>query len=331
MAKCTKCNKLVSKKSPGIQCNKCNKWLHATCASLTNEQLSTLYATEAADWKCRVCTSHSKHKRISVILPEPEEDEATDTELTPQPNMADSKTITDVYRQLTDIRRQIREDIQDEIKRSLQFYSDKIDDFQQQINKYEEQVRTTENKYKDLNNKYTNLKLKYNLIEQKTNAMEQMQHSTKLEICGIAKQNNENLLEITQKICKKLQHDESDIIRVHRKESTAPAAKKRNHSVVVVTLREGDKRDEWLQAAKSTTITAADLGREGGDKIFLRESLTPAMASLLWKAKADLKTTNLYKFVWCKRGTILARKGESEKIKVIRCEEDIERLSECKG
>ncbi|KAJ0169477.1 hypothetical protein K1T71_015064 [Dendrolimus kikuchii] len=112
-----------------------------------------------------------------------------------------------------------------------------------------------------------------------------------------------------------------DIIEVYRKKRNRPNNQKSmDNSVIIVFLREGI-RDMWIEAAKSSPINAEKLGLEKTSKIYLRESLTPATAFLLWKTKEELKGT--FKFIWCKRGSVLVRKSEKEKIIIIRTVHDI--------
>lgn len=324
MGKCDKCKKLVSKKSPGIQCSKCSRWLHATCADITYDQLAT-FATEAVDWKCKSCIVPAKHKRVSVILPDVEDNDNTDTEpvLQSPPSNCSEKI-------LQDIRRQIRVIVEEELKRSLQFFSDKIDDYQEKIDKFEEKTKTMEGQNKDLSNRCTHLKLKCELLEQKINDMEQVNMENKLEICGLQRAENENVQDLTRRLCEAIQQNPKDIIKVYRKESKAPSTHKRNASTLVVTLRDGC-RDNWLEKSRSTKITGRNIGREDDAKVFMREALTPATAFLLWKAKSELKEKNIFKYVWCKRGTILIRRADEEKIHVIRSVSDIEKWQSSKS
>lgn len=317
MAKCAKCSKLITKKSAGLQCGKCSKWYHANCVSLTTEQLTTLTAMESVDWKCKNCVGFLKQKRISVLLPD-EEEENTDTEASVHP-------ITKGSHQ--ELRRLIRETIQEEMQRNLQFFSDKFDDFQSTINAYEDKIKTLDRQNKDLANKMTFMKNKADLLEQRISTMEQLQINNKLEVCGVTKNDGENLNELSQKICNKLEMDPNDVTKVYRKISKAPSGQIRNNSTIVITLKD-EKRDLWLDSAKTKTITGRDIGSNEEGRIYLRESLTPATAYLLWRTKTDLKTSNLVKYVWCKRGCILIRKSDEDKIHTIRSEEDIKKWAQ---
>lgn len=321
MAKCAKCVKLVSKKTPGLQCGKCNKWYHAACVPITNEQLNILHSTDAVDWKCKACCGQYKQKRVSVIIPEPEDDEFTDTET---PTTSKSKDpFTEEF--MKNIRNEIRSVIKEEIQRTLAFYSNKIDDFQNDVDEFKQRVKSLENKQTDLQNKYSNLQLRYNSLEQKINATEQIQMENKIEICGVDKKDNENATDIVENIAKKILLDPRDVVDVYRKERLAPAAQKRISSSIIVTLKAG-RRDSWLESAKANAIRGSDIGLQDVKQIYMREALTPATSFLLWKTKTELKSDQLYKFVWCKRGNVLIRENETAKIHTVRSTNDIDKF-----
>lgn len=311
MVKCAKCLKTVTKKTPGIQCSKCSKWMHGECTSISEEQLNVLYNTDSIDWKCRGCTGTAKPKRVSCILPDADaEDASSSSEL--QYNTLTRKI-------MSDIRQELREVVQQELQTTLQFFSDKIDEYQKKLSHFENTV-------KDIKNNLKNIVLKNDALELKMNVIQQNLIVNNIELCGVCEQGSENIMEIAKKIAIKMDQAPEDIVKVYRKKSPRPNnGNDSSPSPVIISLKDGCK-EAWLQSSKNTNVSCQDLGLPQGNKIFLRESLTPATAYLLWKSKTELKKTNLYKFVWCKNGVILARKHETDKIHHIRSSKDIERL-----
>ncbi|CAH0723617.1 unnamed protein product, partial [Brenthis ino] len=313
MVKCIKCTKTITKKLPGLQCGKCNKWLHALCAGLTSDQLITLNSTEAIDWKCRTCAEGTKSRRLSCIMPdiEDEGDDNTDPEfLIPDNNMTQQI--------LREIRNEIKDIVQFELQRSLKYYSDKIDDYEERMKLYETRIKTVENQCVDLKNNLKNMSLKYDVLEGKCNQLEQAQLSQQLEVCGVKEVEREDTMEIIKNVASKINTDISDVIKAYRKK--VPAHKRTEskriespHNPITVILRNG-VRSAWLEASKKVKFSARDIGAEGEQNLYLRESLTPATAYLLWKTKSELKVRHGFKYVWCKNGTVLARKSENEKI-----------------
>lgn len=140
-------------------------------------------------------------------------------------------------------------------------------------------------------------------------------------------QENEDIKAVTSIICKKINQNPVEIIKAyrHHKRANRPNTHQ-TPAPIVLTLSEGT-REKWLDAAKRTNITKKDLGNAGDNKIYLRERLSPSTSFLLWKSKKELKDSELYKFVWCKNGTILARKTETDKTQTIRSIKDLEKLT----
>lgn len=323
MAKCAKCNKIVTKKSPGLQCSKCSKWLHSQCAAITTEQLNTLFATDSVDWKCRTCNGPMKPKRLSCILPDAEDEDNTDTE-----NQQSSLHTDMMTRQiLGDIRKEVRTIIREELQTTLQFYSDKIDDYEEKILTYEQKMKTFENQNENLRNTCKNLQLKTDVLEQKLNGIEQSQLINHAEICGIKEEKKEDLDVLVKSVCTKLELDVKEIIKMYRKRPNRinSSRKPQESASITIVLRDGC-RDKWLKKARESKISTKDLGRTDEAEVFMRETLAPSTAYLLWKTKTDLKINNSFKYVWCRQGTVMARKEENGPYHIIRSVNDIDKL-----
>ncbi|KAI5636422.1 hypothetical protein NE865_10842 [Phthorimaea operculella] len=324
MVKCAvdKCNKGINKRCPGLQCAKCNKWWHATCVSITNEQLTALHATESVDWKCKSCAGSAKPKRVSYILPE-ENDENDDCPIIEDTSLNKKALIKEL---LNDMRAEITIIIQTELQKSLGFYSDKIDEYGQKIKVYEQSMSSLENQCTELKNTVKNLQLKYDTtMEIRCNQLEQFQVSNQLEICGVGETEQENVVDLAKKVATVLNRNPDEVVKAYRKTIRAPGGQKKNNepAPLIVTLREGN-RDTWLESAKKCTIMAAELGgTDVNSKIYLRESLIPTTAHLLWKTKEEL--AGLYKYIWCKNGNVLIRK-ENEKVVSVRSLQHLQKI-----
>lgn len=312
MVKCAKCSKIVNKKNPGVQCNNCNKWYHGPCAFLTVEQMSALSLTDSVDWKCRGCKS-TQTKRISVILPDQEEEES-DSE--GSNTKGQEKLLYEIRQEVREMRNMVREIIRDELQSTLQFYSKKIDDYEEKLHEFETKSKLADNQIKNLTNVTKNLQLRNEVLEQKLNKIEQAQMYNSIEICGIPEK-VQDVKKIAEKCAVVIKQKPEGIIEVQRKKiiqkpGAAQAARASADAPIVVTLREGNQK-AWLLAAKETTFSGSDLGIEGVTKVYIRASLSPSTAYLLWKAKSELKAKSLCKFVWCRDGIIMVRKAEGDK------------------
>ncbi|KAL4711409.1 hypothetical protein ACJJTC_016163 [Scirpophaga incertulas] len=204
---------------------------------------------------------------------------------------------------LRELRKEVRQVIQEELQGSLKYFFDKIDDYERKIQKYEKFTKDLENRCTDLQNNIKHINIKYEV----------------------------NPNEIAKKISVAISQNPNDITNAYIKQkSPSNAARKKDQLATInVILREG-VRDTWIDASKNTKLSAASMGLEGGEKVYLRECLTPSTAYLLWKTKQDLK--GLSDYIWCKHGNILVRKNEREKkIIIIRSIADINKVNSSHG
>uniref|UniRef100_A0A2A4JED4 Uncharacterized protein n=1 Tax=Heliothis virescens TaxID=7102 RepID=A0A2A4JED4_HELVI len=192
---------------------------------------------------------NGKPKRLSCILPEVDDEDITDTE-----NIMDNNI---TQRILSDIRREVRDIIKEELQSTLQFYSDKIDEYELKINGFENKIKLFENQNMELKHKYKNLELKYEVVEQKLNAFEQSQLANNIDICGVAE--TEDVDGVVKNVCIKLNLKAEDVVCTYRKKSNRPEAKQgKLPPAIVVTLKEGC-RDSWLQTIHLVIITEANI------------------------------------------------------------------------
>lgn len=271
------------------------------------------------------CVGKVRSKRLSFILPDAEEEDATDSESLPRSGSLHGITVPNTTEKMVhEIRREVREVVRNELQTALQFFSDKIDD-------YEVKMKDYENECTALRNVCSNLSLKNEVLEQKINGLEQFQLRNEVEIHGVKEVEGENVKALVDSICTKIQQRPSDIICARRKRVFRSDKQKDKQSPLLVSLREGC-RGQWLASARNANIISQDLGMEGDCKVYVQEALTPQNAFLLWKAKMVLKSTGLCKYAWFKDGVILVRRAEKEKAQAIRSTKDIDRIADiCAG
>ncbi|KAL4718983.1 hypothetical protein ACJJTC_016019 [Scirpophaga incertulas] len=85
----------------------------------SGEQLSALFTTDSADWKCQCCAGNVKPKKLSFIMRDVEDEADTDTDTVTNPASMSQKM-------LNEIKREVRDVVRTELQVALQFYSDKI-------------------------------------------------------------------------------------------------------------------------------------------------------------------------------------------------------------
>ena len=57
---CLECKKAVTKKTGGIKCNYCERWVHAKCGNISQGHLKLLSELPGAQWNCNPCSVVSK-------------------------------------------------------------------------------------------------------------------------------------------------------------------------------------------------------------------------------------------------------------------------------
>lgn len=80
---CSKCTNVVSNNDKGIQCELCQRWFHAPCASISARNLDVIAKLKNVHWFCDLCDSESlmdelkdfrdfrsQHKKLSEDLDE---------------------------------------------------------------------------------------------------------------------------------------------------------------------------------------------------------------------------------------------------------------------
>ncbi|KAL4721692.1 hypothetical protein ACJJTC_018501 [Scirpophaga incertulas] len=89
-----------------------------------------------------------KPKRLSCIAPDIDCEDNTDTEsITDNTSSHSDLTMHQILREL---RKEVRQVIQEELQGSLKYFSDKIDDYERKIQKYEKFTKDLENRCTDL-------------------------------------------------------------------------------------------------------------------------------------------------------------------------------------
>lgn len=324
MAKCTDCNKVITKRLPGIECSKCHKWRHAECTGIPPDKFDALITTECVDWVCRKCNKNPK--RLSVIAPDFENEP-----ITPITDVIDPKLqLASMVR--TEVNKILKSEIND-LRSSNQFFSDKIDEYEEKITAFNEIVKGLESKVLNLSNKNSNTELRCQALEQRVAELEQNKLDSTVEVAGIPKCKDENIGKLVTSISEKLGVPAHDVVASYRMNKKSHTKEEQTNnsgykSPIVVTLKDVGRRNAWVAAGRAAGLTAADFGSDpvfsSTARLYVREALTHHMKNLLWQAKQRLKQA--YRFVWCKDNKIFVRRDEREKIIIIRSISDIENL-----
>lgn len=329
MPKCDNCNKTITNKSPGLECCKCGKIMHAntTCSGLTQKQILAIRNSETLEWTCSECHRHAPVRKSFIV---PEEDDVEVDEPTSMSTTSSNFPI-DMKQLLSNISKEVQKIVQKELEplqSSIDFCTGKIDDFVESIKMMKQKLKDMENKNNYLCNKITHYETKISSLEQRLNESDQEKLNNFIEITGIPYIENEELLQISSNIAEKMSIEKPVIKSVKRSNTH------QNFGVLQVELGNTKDVECWIRSAKQVSLTSADIlsnvsSNETPAKIYVRFALSQVNRKLMWMAKQQLRQD--FKYIWFQNGKVLVKKGEvdstgKDKIFSIRCEEDIQNL-----
>lgn len=341
--KCDSCDKIITRKSPGLECNKCNKYVHAStqCAGLTAKQLAAVKAADSLEWMCDDCKQNSD-RRSSHFVPCEDTEEDDDVKLSKTSNSTgDINALREIAKEVEkNIKREvssmaalreIAKEVEKNIKReltsmtsSIEFLTDKMEEFTECMDAYKNRIKELEKKNTTLANNNTHLETKVKSLEQRMQDMEQKQLSCTIEVAGIPFMDNENTTKLIQKVAEKMNLDNKTTRNIKRTGVRAGQG-----GLLLVEFSEAGERELWLSKARDANVLLSDIQPDVADdqakvRIFVREALTHYNKQLLWKTKQELREA--YKYIWYKDGKVLVRKSDKSKIITVRSDDDIKNL-----
>lgn len=326
MTKCDQCEKNITKRSPGLECSKCGKIVHANqlCSGLPPKQLSALRNSESLDWTCEECSRNSPKKKSSLIVPDEDDDEDIDGAFSQNLGSIDAqKLLRDISSSVKKIVRKETEAIED----SMNYFGKKIEEFGGMMEVFTGKIKELENKQTYLLNKNKHLETKVSSLEVQIRKMEQSNLETKVEIAGVPKSTNENITEIACNVAKLLDLDHKNIVNVKRADGRTGS-----DGPLLVELADTELAVNWARASKKEAkpilaehVVPGIPQEAAKSKVIVRRALTKANKTLLWNAQQKLRPA--YKYVWFQAGKVLVKKGDNDKPLAIWCEEDLTQIA----
>lgn len=239
------------------------------------------------------------------------------------------KKINTIEETMTNLSKEITARFE-EYKTSLNFFYDKIDDF-------EKKVAQTEKKVKEL----STMDIKHKVLEQKIHELqeqldekERQNMQTSAEIRGIPEIQDEKLNDIIFNINNAIKLNKNDIEDAYR----APG--KRNHSAtrsIIIKFKNQNGREEFLNEAKkfnknaensADRLNTSKIGFSGPKMpIYINEHLTTHAKRMLFLSKQIAKK-NHFAYVWVKAGRVYIRQQADSRAIFIRTENTILEIEE---
>ncbi|XP_044760365.1 uncharacterized protein LOC123317820 [Coccinella septempunctata] len=288
-ANCLSCGTPVSRSKPAVRCFLCVNEAHLNCLGIPSDVLRTSGRGGGMKWVCDGCCTGDKE------VPRNNHNNNIDIKL--DKIMSDLTAITSQQAKFMD---------------SLNFYGNKIDDFELKMAIFE-----------DINSKLHKHDAELNtLVDENTDIrreliiLQQQLKSKNLDVIGIPERKNENILTIVEKIASKLGIPNvgnfiEGCYRIHYMPKVNLGTRP-----IVIDFKNKSYRDEFLRAYRGDKqkIKTSDIGFDGVEEtIYVNEKESPYYRKL-FKSTRQFCRDNNYKYCWVQDGRLLVRRTDSSRI-----------------
>lgn len=234
--------------------------------------------------------------------------------------------------QLKQYREALERDMRNEIRemkiehknriQSIEFGHASVEELKAKLSAEETARRKLENENIALEKRCHALECRARELEKRLVRSEQYSRNKNLEIQGVVKKDNENVLDTVQMIGKVIKEEivETDIEICHRVPTRDP-----EKSNIIVQFKSRTKRDAVLNKAKKARLSNKDIGNDNTHKIYVNEHLCPTLKQLLGTA-IGRKRDHGWKSVWSYNGTIFAKQSDDAPIVRIQHHEDLSKI-----
>lgn len=320
MYKCKSCN---IEFRDGALCSVCQGHFDFACAGVTETGYRRL-GERKSTWKCSSCKNS---KSVSPLPPQLKSPVPADMDtimlelkrlsvqvaLLPELNTS----IQAIKAELSELKA-IKTEVSD-IKTSLEFVDHKIGALSDKICDMEKDIQHLQKTKLDVDQ----LQLRVETLEVQLKDNEQRSRLNNIEIKGVPVSKTENLFSIMANIGTHIKYvlPREQINYIAR----VPMRNDKINKTIVIAVHSRYIKDEFVAAAKKVTTTAADLGLQGPNRVYVNDHLTLGNKILLNKVKTLAKDRG-YAFTWVKACQIFVRKNPTSPVIAIRSESDLKKL-----
>lgn len=208
------------------------------------------------------------------------------------------------------------------IKASMDFINKDYEDMKAKLKAAEEANSALEKKTVGLQEKYDVMLKTARETELRLIQCEQYSRNRNLEIKGIPRVENEDVMNLISTIGELVGENiaVSDIDICHRVPTRDPGK-----SNLIVQFQHRHTRDLILEKAKKKRITTTDLGFDTAAPVFVNEHLCPPLKRLLGMTQAKKRKCQ-WRYVWVRNCKILARKSDDAPVVTITHEDDLAKI-----
>lgn len=301
MTNCKSCSKPVTKNSPGLQCKGfCGAVYHVnnTCSDVNKSQLATINSLPGTQWLCSACRLQDREQARTKSTSDMEDESIS--------NSYAAGGINPIMEFMQLVRTEMQS-----LRKSVEFCSDKISDFEAKIVQINDYFKATEK----LRAETSQLSADVATLSKKVNSLEQSLRSNNVEIQDIPEKANENLISVITNIGNFINFEVNPAMldTVFR---VPTVVDKKPKNIVIKFLSKHD-RDGFLNAAKTARKNPQNkygFNLSGvSNKFYINEHLAPQTKLLLKQTREKAKEKN-FKFTWVQNGNVLVRQTENSKI-----------------
>ncbi|CAH1119665.1 unnamed protein product [Phaedon cochleariae] len=279
---CEICNSSVlTRHNPSVACTGCSKIFHIKCLNIPNFPDKPI---PGLLWNCSDCAmtaTSGGSKQLDIIL----------------------SKLTSVQNDMTVLKTQQRE-----VTDSLQFYGNKIDDFNEKLLKFEQRLSVIP----QLQSKVSDIQTDFDLMRNEMDHLQQQLRMNNLEIQGVPEKNSENVEVIVNGILEVLGLPKDNSIESCHRIPHMDKNDKRPRGIIVKASSKMIK-DSIITAIRARKgLDGRDIGLgSGSDKtpIFINDHLTPKN-KVLYKRVRDICRVKKFQY-WTRDCKIYIRNPNS--------------------
>ncbi|XP_026318863.1 uncharacterized protein LOC113239142 [Hyposmocoma kahamanoa] len=311
MFKCKRCN---SECRDGVQCSVCRCHYDFPCAGITEGGFRKL-GDRKATWRCASCknpTSPNPPVDLDDVMAELKRLSAITASL---PQLADS--VKSIHTELAELKN-LKSNLTD-VKESLNYVHNSVDTLSSKICNIEKEIQILL-KTKD---EVQHLQQRMEKLEGLVRDGERRSRMNNIEIKGVPVTQSENLFQIFAKLgehikCPIPREQINYIARI-------PMRNDKVNKTIIVSVHNRYNKEDFVAAARKSTIVPADLNLSGNNRIFVNDHLNLEDKLLLNKVKTLAKEKD-FAYTWVKGCKIYVRKSPTSHVIVIKSEADLKKL-----
>lgn len=301
---CFHCKTTIGEDDDTLKCNECHLSYHlGTCAGVTETALRGKKPGFVETWKCQTCRGAKPKIRSNAGDKLSKEDKQGKESQDVQSQLAHIMSMLTV---LAPLKVQVDElvtmkDTVMQIEKSVQNMSDQYDEVLKKMKEHDSEIKILKKRVNELENEQKNDETAQ--LKRELNKLEQYGRANNLEVHGLVKTLNENLLDKLNEIADRIEVPKltrDSVEAVHRL-----PAKSNKTPVVIVRFINRNERNVWLENKQKLRTGA------GAENVYLQENMTASNRKLFYDARTKAKNLG-YKFAWHKEGLSYVRKKEGD-------------------